>query len=282
MLLLVVVLSACVGEKSGDTAGVDSADTGSGMDAWEPVLPVCDLVAPFVVTDGAIPAFWRLYGPDFIHLASLRTYLDHYVEDRGCPTRTEDTEGNVVYEGSCTSDDYVYEGRWTSSAAVGADGVRYEAEAAEGVDFADAYFIDLEVTADGFVRYQDEGVGTPSSLERDLALELHGYDEGIDGTWYVRSIEERTAGQDYIVSELYVDALPDEGLTGDYCITRDTRPIPECDLEPWGGWVLQGSATAVITFDPEVACDGCANVTIDGEDAGELCGSDYGATYIPD
>ncbi|MDP2305491.1 MAG: hypothetical protein Q8P18_05645 [Pseudomonadota bacterium] len=285
-MFVLMLFVACVGDKApdslgGDTSGDTSPDTAADGGVWEPVIPACDLVAPLPVAAGAIPTLYKLYGPDPIHMASLAGYIDTYADDLGCPIRTEDVDaGTVVYEGSCSSDELTFEGRWTSFREVGSDGGGRDAELAEGVRFVENYLAGFVVTADGSVSSQGTAEGW--SVERDYALDLQLDDPWVDGTWYARSSESGTYAGENTIHEMYVDAIPDVGDAGDYCLTLDSRPVPDCELEPWGGWVLQGASVVVVTFDPDVACDGCADVTIDGADAGEVCGSLYGATYIRD
>ncbi len=251
--MLLGLLHACHSDDSDDSGVVDTSeglapdtatdttidDTAVAHDPWEPVIPACDLVAPLPVSRDAIPSFYDLYGPDQILLVSLRFHVDGLTEHFGCPTRTEDVEAGTV----------TYDGSCAN-----------DEHAYEG-------------------RWAVDGPELAYALERDLALDIDTYADWIDGTWYARSTEYAVGEDDWIVEEMYVDALPDVGLVGDYCVTRDTVAVPACAREPFGGWVLQASSTVIVTFDPYEACDGCANVTVDGVDAGQVCGSDYGATW---
>jgi hypothetical protein len=296
-MLLLGLLHACHSDDSGvvdtseglapdtdtDTTLDDTTrdDTAVAHDPWEPVIPACDLVAPLPVSRDAIPSFYDLYGPDQILLVSLRFHVDGLTEHFGCPTRTEDVEaGTVTYDGSCANDEHAYEGRWIASSEERAGGELRGGDELVGIHFQDlAYEAGLDVTGDGFVRWAVDGPELAYALERDLALDIDNYADWIDGAWYARSTEYAVGEDDWVVEEMYVNALPDVGLVGDYCVTRDTVAVPACAREPFGGWVLQASSTVIVTFDPYEACDGCANVTVDGVDAGQVCGSDYGATW---
>ncbi len=260
------LLLACVAEKP-------PTET-APPDAWEPPVVPCDGAVMRPVTVDDLVDFWPLYGPDRISLVPPRQHFASYERDWGCPTST--TAGDTTtWEGDCAYDGFAWSGRWTDTWTAG-DAFPSEI-VAEDVRYFDDH-TGYHVALDGRSAWEVDASGVEVT-ERDFTLSWSGYPfEWITGDWTVTAFERFVPDTVY-TAELHIDAVPTEGPAGTWCIVSESYPSAGCDAEAGGGWVLQGDRTLVVRRDPDVACDGCGAVTIDGEPAGEYCGGGFG--YLP-
>ncbi|MFN7146269.1 MAG: hypothetical protein ACK4YP_21025 [Myxococcota bacterium] len=254
-----------------DTAVKDTAETGDTAAAspWEPPALSCTLVDPRSVDLATLSPLTNLYGPSFLDPVVLSTYFEAYAEDWGCPA-VRSTEWVETWSGSCTTDGMTWAGAWTTTAWGGSVGEAYQAESGVAVRYTDRYYTGYDVAYDGISAWARDEDGA-ETIERDFRLSLGGYEHPErGGSWDVTTLERYVYGASYTMDGRY-SAVPDEGEPGDYCLFAEAFRDRSCDLEPWGGWVLVGAETLVVTWDPHVTCDGCGAATLDGVPVGEVC-----------
>ncbi len=83
----------------------------------------------------------------------------------------------------------------------------------------------------------------------------------------------RTAADSSGLTEGYADVVnrPDGEPTGDLCLVDSWQYVETCTTEYDEVMALWGSTPATLTWSGSTSCDGCADVTIDGVDAGSYC-----------
>ncbi|MES2644313.1 MAG: hypothetical protein V4850_32810 [Myxococcota bacterium] len=248
----------------------DSRDTGDTdlPAAWEPPALECNLTDPRHVDAATLSSLTSLYGPNHRDVFMLSLDFNDYARDWGCPTAATG-DGTETWSGACVTDGVSWEGRWTHTEAYGGDGNEYEAEEGDSVHYVDSYLSWYDVAFDGISAYTQDASGA-ASIDRHFRLDLRGYpfpERG--GVWDVQTVETFVPGVSYTMHGRY-DATPDEGEPGEYCLIAEAYPDTSCAEEPWGGWMLVGDATLVVTWTPQV-CDGCGTATLDGVAIGEVC-----------
>jgi len=250
-----------------DTDAGDTDDTDPPPAPWVPPDLTCPLVNPRPV-DVATP-LGDLYGPDFLDLLILGSYAEDFEREWGCPTGTLD-DGVERWSGDCETEEVSWAGRWTHVWGEGADGSTYESSEGEAAHYVDRSLTGCEVTFDGVSAYVQDEAGV-ETMDRTFGLDLRGYDYPERGGLWNVDMHERYVPGGPTTMDGYYDAVPDAGEPGDYCLFVESYAAAECDAEPWGGLVVVGDATLIVTWDPDVTCDGCGDATLDGVPVGRVC-----------
>lgn len=121
---------------------------------------------------------------------------------------------------------------------------------------------------DGSWSFVDDGGGG-----REWALAIAGSFVGDtvdrDGAWELTLSESAGSWQ----AGGYVDVVSQSAssVAGDFCFASQHTSVDSCDSEDDGTDALTGTATAILTRSGSTSCDGCADVSIDGADAGVYC-----------
>jgi hypothetical protein len=112
------------------------------------------------------------------------------------------------------------------------------------------------------------------------------YDDGTSRWAFLRdgiarhSVESTTSSSgwepsDWMETEdpgLYLDIMAHDTLaTGDLCIRTALEEVSGCPIEPSGTVEFVGAHDVLVTFDGDVACDGCGGVSVDGIGEGVAC-----------
>ena len=212
---------------------------------------------------------------DFYGLEDTITRAIQAAEE-GCPSVTETAEGTTagyVVEGECTtSTGWRYSGRAEASLTF-VDGAP-QAYSYAWEDFELAHSDgdgDYVVALDGSAT---EAQQPDSSITLDIDLTQGMRRTGAyagDGPDFLGVlVGSVTAAYPSFDEDLYVRAVDsDVGVTGDYCVTSRLEH-GDCPSEDSGTMTVFGSTVAVLTWDA-ADCDGCADVTLDGADAGSAC-----------
>ncbi len=204
--------------------------------------------------------------------------LGENVSDEGtCPYVTA-TGGAETWKTDCRSQDgYDWDGYYTVD------------ESEEDLWTRFAYDLDLEVSSDVEGRAFDrvllrgpmvyvDGDDDPMvrSSQSNLVIEATGYwsrgfEDELEAAWSHLAVSGRWEGSkgeggESVTLEAALDLGSWEGFTASGVVMVDT-----CLLEPKGEVTLVGAQTATLTFQGEGACDGCAELTIDGERQANAC-----------
>ncbi len=114
------------------------------------------------------------------------------------------------------------------------------------------------------------------SSQSNLVVEVAGYwsrgfEDALEDAWSRLAISGRWEGQAQDGSEqITLEAAVDLGSWGGFVATGSIT-VDDCLLEPAGQVSFVGAQTAVLTFQGDDACDGCAEVTVDGERQANAC-----------
>ncbi len=244
------------GDSTGDTAHDSSVDT-----------PPCDLLHPWAmdtVEDVGLAA--ALVYPNIAILTLLNQNAVTGAKNAvnygdACPTVTESDDGTTVtVTGDCTTSwDQVYGGTATFTNT--------------DSDYTSVYDHFHFEDDPGSWGYEVDGTWSFSWVDRtfevDLTLTMLG--EWIPGLPEVTATYQ-TTGSDRLI-EGYADIVsqPTNAATGDVCVSDDYEYVSACDAEADEVVSLWGSTPATLTWNGSTSCDGCADVTIDGADAGTYC-----------
>lgn len=218
-----------------------------------------------------VRSVWELVLDDRWH--GLSAVISAHADDV-CPNRPDSWRS----EGDCpTADGWTFAGAhdWRASSGGGA----YQEFTDWGLTHHDAGGR-YESFADGRITtYVDRHDGD-GAVEFGLVFEnFHhriahsgAYDAGGNRTWS-RDGALTTSAMGWPVSgQAYVQIFEFTAVPlGDLCVTYDLAEVPDCTLEPAGTFTLVGTNRVVVTFDGDVACDGCGALTADGVGAGTLC-----------
>ncbi len=260
LLLLPATLFGCVGTHDGD-----SAAAGPAVDP-----PPCALSQPWAmdaVEDVALAGALAYPGiGELIMLDGDASNLAVAAVAAGdtCLAVTESEDGAVVsVAGDCTTAaGDVFAGAATFSWINGSNVSSYS-----HFEFIDGY------TSEGYV--VDGGWESHDGVfSFDLTLSLvSAAASGFPGAVvsYQTVITFWAAGQGTVEGRADIQSLPGDSATGDLCVAADIDALDECDLESKDAMSLWGSTPATIAWQGADACDGCADVTIDGADAGVYC-----------
>ncbi len=262
--LPLAILLGCTGKPGGESATDTSG--GPGVEA-----PPCELSHPWpmdtvgdvaVAGSAAYPNPARLILLDGNALAGARTAAS---EGDPCPTLTESEDGRTsTISGDCTTGwGSVYGGTATFAEVNGTFASTYDHFHFE--DGLNPYGYDVDgawLDTGGEVRY-------------DLTLTMLGQwmaTGAPDVTAVVHTVVAWYAGSQGIVDG-YVDIVsqPTSGATGDLCVSGNLDLSDSCEAEDTAALTLWGSTPATVTWNGFSSCDGCADVTIDGVDAGSYC-----------
>lgn len=200
------------------------------------------------------------------------------VSDEGtCPYVTANGAAETWRSDCRSQDGYDWDGDYTVE------------ESEEGLWTRFAYDLDLEVASevdgrafdrvllDGSMVYVD-GDDDPlvRSSQSNLVIETRGYwsrgfEDELEAAWSHLAISGRWEGStadgtETVNLEATVDLGSWDGFMAHGAITVDS-----CLLEPKGEVTLVGAQTAVLTFHGADGCDGCAELTIDGERQANTC-----------
>lgn len=258
----------------GDSGPVDTADPDSGdAETGDPDtgadigLECGELLNPWPVASPEDA--WSaagLAGPPVVQLTSFDdealTWARFSADAFGCPTITEDeVSGAVSISGEC--DNVMGSGSGTATFLSSAEGgyvSTYEAFSFESYDSG------LRFAADGTWSYDT------ASVSFDVAVDYSWGGEGEDWAVIDWALEGEFGDATHMEGRVDVTDSPSGG--GSFCILMDYPAYSgTCTEESPGTIGIQGSAYAEFVFDPDAApaCDGCAEVTIDGEDEGLYC-----------
>ena len=137
-----------------------------------------------------------------------------------------------------------------------------------------------EFRDDGDARYdilEDGSAGhgeahSNSFVDYRRAIAHHGvHDEGFNGT-SIRDGWLSTVNGWAVADAFYLMVIADDSLpTGDLCLDATLENVATCPDEPVGILRVVGAQEVTITYDGDVACDGCGSVAVDGVAAGEIC-----------
>jgi len=259
-LLLLPPLFGCVGTHEGD-----SAAAGPAVDP-----PPCELSQPWAmdtVEDVALAG--ALAYPSIGELIVLDGKAsDHAVSAVAagdtCLAVTESEDGAITsVAGDCTTAaGDVFAGAATFSWINGSNISSYE-----HFEFIDGYTSGGYSVDGGWESY--DGV---FSFGLTLSL-VSAAASGVPGAVvsYQTVVTFWAAGQGIVAGRADIQGLPGDSATGDLCVAADIDALDECEVESKGAKSLWGSTPATITWQGADACDGCADVTIDGADAGVYC-----------
>lgn len=255
-----------------DTGPVDTGDPDTG-DSGDPDtgatlgLDCGELLVPWPVASGEDA--WtaaRLAGPPLVELVSLEDqalgWSREAAQEFDCPTVTEnEATGTVVISGDCGNAIGAWSGTATFvTSAAGDYMATYE-------DFSfESYTMGMRLAADG------TWGADATSFFFDLALDYNVGEAGEDWGVIAWALEGDFGDATHMEGRVDVTDSP-EGA-GSFCIVVDDPAYSgSCVEESPSTLEIQGSAYAAVVFDPDAdpVCDGCASVTIDGEDAGQIC-----------
>ncbi len=232
-----------------DTGEPDSGDPETGDTGTTPGLDCGELVNPWPVASGEDA--WTaagLAGPPIVYLTSFDSaaldWANFSAGVYGCPTVTEDdATGTVIISGTCDNDLGAMSGTATFVTSPGGDyTATYDAFTLEDENSGLVY------AADGSWGY-DAGF---SSAFLDLAI---GYDYAYDGDsddWGSIAWALAISVTDDFHMEGRVDVTESPEGTGSFCIVLDEfDDSGTCTEESTSTYAIQGSAYAVLVFDPD-------------------------------
>lgn len=246
-------LLACEARKA--AAPVAEGDSGGATAGWEAPTFACTLSRPLDVR--VLPALDALYGPGALDVATLFFDAKSYAGSEGCPEERIEGETTTL-TGDCTGEWNTWSGTWVELDAA-EDWTNTMAVQVVDDGNGDAYALSGSMDA-------WEAAGE-FRLDRRFSWSMGGFGRGLDGDWRVDVHEEQDA-DGWRLSGLY--DVEGEEVSGDYCLVVE-ETVSDCELEPAGGWVVQGAERLVVTFDPDAACDGCGVATVDGAPVGQVC-----------
>ncbi|MCK6522006.1 hypothetical protein L6R49_11245 [Myxococcota bacterium] len=118
-------------------------------------------------------------------------------------------------------------------------------------------------------------------VQANWAVEAEGYwannfEEELEAAWSALALTGVYQAQETESGALQfvLQATVDLGEAGGFNATADSLTsgaATGCPVEPDGGLTLVGAQTAVLTFEGPDRCDGCAQLTIDGERQANAC-----------
>ncbi len=265
---LLVFLVGCVGKHGGDSSAADSAgDSANGT-------PPCDLLHPWVMgTVEDVVLGGSLARPDVAILTLLDAdawWAKGAVEADGdsCPTFTESDDGTTrTITGDCTTTyGYIFGGTAVFTSSGTEETAAYdhfhfderEAQNPYGVDADGTFWSDVLSPGD-------------FAFALDLTMTMFGDWPGIESGSEVTYETTLGYGSDVWDGHSDIVSQPASAATGDLCFSDAYHYVDSCDLEDDDVLNLWGSSPATLTWNGSTSCDGCADVTIDGADAGSYC-----------
>jgi hypothetical protein len=258
--IVFLLLLACVEDEDGDGPN----PVASGDDTGTTDTTACVLDTP-----------WTIETSDDVGEASLYivpaiTDIEGYVEQvaasaaaEGCPVASTDGD-TIVYAGDCSTST----GTWSGTLTVAGTGWTFDA--VRITDDGTAYDF-TTFDADGTLTFTETetDAGTETSADYDLSYTVEG--GATDGTFAYTGGFACDATEACTLSEEADVQATGATRTGQYCVDYSDQPAASCGSEPDATITITGSAVGVLTWDGSTACDGCAEVTIDGAEADPYC-----------
>lgn len=264
------------------------------------VLPLADLGAPLAVGGGydllspqdaffaarhvapGVEERWPL-PPSNVPLLLWEELLqgENVADPGSCPYVQANGAERVWVSGCRSEDGYDWEGT-----------VRVEETSDEGGDW-ERWRFDLEVVSEvegrsfdrvrllGGFDYMSGDGEVDRWVQANWSVEAEGYwannfEDELEDAWRALALTGVYQAQTTEAGALrYVlEATVDLGDTGGFNATSDTftaGAATGCPVEPTGALTLVGAQTAVLTFEGPDRCDGCAQLTVDGERQANAC-----------
>ena len=200
------------------------------------------------------------------------------VSDEGsCPYMTA-SGGSLTWRTDCRSQDgYDWEGEYTVGETQDEDWLLfdYAFDLSVSSEVDDRVFDHLKL--DGSMFYVD-GDDSPMvrSSQSNLVIQAAGYwsrgfEDQLEQAWSRLAVSGRWEGQVVEGQQvIQLDASVDLGDLGGFQATGNLSE-DDCVLEPAGELTLIGQQEVTLVFHGSNACDGCAELTVDGERQANAC-----------